>query len=333
MFPLTRHYVEWMEVRIGDVLDHYTVPSYQRASMNSHVDELYDKVKSYYEKHKDIMFTGSISVSSFEHGKEWMVFDGQHRLLVLQRLRKEYPIDSILIRVDKYTVSNDEEAHALYQIINQSEKVELYRSISESSASSHVEKWFMSNFDSYWKKSERPVLLNVNKNEVMKRMKACGYFDKPIHEIINALEKRLEFYKGVSDETWRLWGIDMDSKRKTLVTKDHFYFGLYRKYEWIPRLFQETQDHACVDVVRKRDALPKKRRIDVWNKRFEGHMSGKCYCCQKEISYQQGYHCGHIISVHDGGTNDLTNLEVVCSTCNEDMGTMNMKIYCTLFAE
>lgn len=331
MFPLTRHQIDWMEVRIGDLLDHYTVPSYQRASMNSHVETLYQHVKAYYETHKDIIFTGSISVSSIEQGKEWMVFDGQHRLLVLQRLRNVYPIHDIKIRVDKYNVTNEEEAHALYQIINQSEKVELYRSMSESSAASHVEKWFTAHFESYWKKSERPILLNVNKIEVMKRMKTCGHLTKPVVEIIYSLDKLLEFYKGIPDETWRVWGIDMDSKRKALVTKDHFYFGLYRKYEWIPRLFQDTTDHACVEMLRKRDALPKKRRIDVWNKRFEGQMSGHCYCCTKDLSYQQGYHCGHIVSVHDGGTNELTNLEVVCATCNEDMGTMNMELYRTFF--
>ena len=60
-------------------------------------------------------------------------------------------------------------------------------------------------------------------------------------------------------------------------------------------------------------------------------MTGHCYCCKKDMSYQNGYHCGHILSVHDGGANDLDNLEVVCATCNEDMGTMHMNDYKSMF--
>ena len=61
-------------------------------------------------------------------------------------------------------------------------------------------------------------------------------------------------------------------------------------------------------------------------------MNGSCYCCNESISYQSGgFHCGHKKSLYEGGTNELDNLEIVCSTCNIDMGTMNMELYKKMF--
>ena len=40
-----------------------------------------------------------------------------------------------------------------------------------------------------------------------------------------------------------------------------------------------------------------------------------------------GWHVGHVISSHDGGNRDVTNLRPICAGCNLDMGTTNMFSY------
>lgn len=41
---------------------------------------------------------------------------------------------------------------------------------------------------------------------------------------------------------------------------------------------------------------------------------GKCACCR--ISIKSGYHVDHIMPLARGGSNDKTNLQLLCKTCN-----------------
>ena len=329
MFPLPRSKIVYGETTIGTLLDKFILPNFQRVQNESHMMDIYNSIKQYYETYKDIVFTGAISVGVYAKKKEFMVFDGQHRIHALQRLRSEYPIDEITIRMDTYCVKNEQEMFQLYNIINQNKPVQLFRGLQESTCAPRFEAWFRARFNDYWKDTKRPTLLNINGADMMKRMNAFGMFAKPIESLIEECERLLRFYSVQKDETWQEWGITMSTKYKTLVSKHGFYFGLYRHYEWISRLFEPTDDHSITEVIRERErtALPAKKRKEVWNKQFDGMMHGECYCCKEELDYQKGYHCGHIESVAHGGSDDLFNLEVVCQTCNYDMGTMNMLEY------
>lgn len=333
MFPLRRDHITFQEMAIGTILDSYVLPGFQRTKHDEHVLKLYHAIKQYYETYHDIVFPGAIAIGVYPDKKEFVVFDGQHRIHALQRLRSEYDIDAIFIRTDVYQVHSDEEMFQLYHIINQNKPVQLFRGIQESTCAPQFESWFKSRFGAYWKDTKRPILININGADMMKRMHAVGLFAIPIASLIGAVEQLIQFYSSQSDTQWQEWGITMNTKYKTMVSKDRFYLGLYRCYEWIPRLMNPTTDHACSELMRKRerDALPKKKRMDVWNKRFDGSMNGVCFCCEETLSYQKGYHCGHIVSVANGGSDHLDNLEVVCETCNYDMGTLDMNVYKELF--
>jgi hypothetical protein len=75
----------------------------------------------------------------------------------------------------------------------------------------------------------------------------------------------------------------------------------------------------------KRKALPQKLRALVWNTYIGNkHGTGKCWCCKDKIIEQMDFHCGHVNSVKDGGTNEIINLRPVCAPCNLSMGTTNM---------
>ena len=68
-------------------------------------------------------------------------------------------------------------------------------------------------------------------------------------------------------------------------------------------------------------------RFAVWNQQFGMRAGvGPCYCCQQEICWQN-YHCGHIIAVAKGGSNELSNLKPVCAKCNYAMNTHHMEEY------
>jgi len=63
----------------------------------------------------------------------------------------------------------------------------------------------------------------------------------------------------------------------------------------------------------------------VWD-RYIGECIGKskCYCCKLTDIIQMSFHCGHVISVKNGGPTEIDNLRPICQNCNSSMGTKNM---------
>ena len=55
-----------------------------------------------------------------------------------------------------------------------------------------------------------------------------------------------------------------------------------------------------------------------------------CCCCKGTNKSQicpNNFHCGHIISKHNGGIMHITNLKPICIHCNGSMGTTDMDVY------
>ena len=84
-------------------------------------------------------------------------------------------------------------------------------------------------------------------------------------------------------------------------------------------------DKIIEDCKNKRKKIPQKVRYDVFKKR-NNNIDGKCYVCNKHIDICN-FHVGHIISVFDGGANNIDNLEPICAGCNLSMGKENLHFY------
>jgi 5-methylcytosine-specific restriction endonuclease McrA len=78
--------------------------------------------------------------------------------------------------------------------------------------------------------------------------------------------------------------------------------------------------------------IPKKLRIDVWNK-YIGAKKGlvQCpLCLENEIQQGScnGWDAGHVIPEANGGETTIDNLRVICKGCNSSMHKKHMKEYC-----
>ena len=74
----------------------------------------------------------------------------------------------------------------------------------------------------------------------------------------------------------------------------------------------------------KRISIPKSVKDQLWDNIYGSSAGeGGCYVCSNTINSKQ-FDCGHITAVSNGGTNDITNLKPICSSCNKSMGTKNM---------
>ena len=76
---------------------------------------------------------------------------------------------------------------------------------------------------------------------------------------------------------------------------------------------------------KNRQTLPKSVRDSVWNHYIgEDINKHRCLCCKKVLINNRQFEVGHVLSVRDGGTDEINNLRPICSPCNHSMGTTNM---------
>lgn len=74
----------------------------------------------------------------------------------------------------------------------------------------------------------------------------------------------------------------------------------------------------------KRKTIPKTVREKLWKQTFgDNTFNGSCYCCKTVVDAFH-WEAGHINSAHNGGSDKLDNLRVICVSCNRSMGTCNM---------
>ena len=81
-----------------------------------------------------------------------------------------------------------------------------------------------------------------------------------------------------------------------------------------------------VKIPRKR--IPKAKRRAIWV-RYVGEyiFTAYCLCCNSKRIDPFDFEAGHIEAHSTGGSDDISNLVPICSTCNRDMGNQNMKVF------
>lgn len=75
---------------------------------------------------------------------------------------------------------------------------------------------------------------------------------------------------------------------------------------------------------KKRKKLPKALTDAVWVKYMGNKPEGKCFCCKIRPIHFTQFEVGHVKAVAKGGSDDITNLRPICSSCNRSEGTMSM---------
>ena len=94
----------------------------------------------------------------------------------------------------------------------------------------------------------------------------------------------------------------------------------------IRKFIFEDDDIIINPVYRPKTTITKKMRKEVWMKRNQTSMLGKCFCCNTNIELDN-FQCGHIVAEVRGGQTILSNLEPICAGCNLGMKTHNLNDY------
>ena len=76
----------------------------------------------------------------------------------------------------------------------------------------------------------------------------------------------------------------------------------------------------------QRKKIPKGVKEDLWIRHFGKKYFGNCFVCGDAIETKR-FEAGHIKSVANDGSDNISNLKPICMKCNRAMGTMNLYEY------
>ena len=308
------------------------------------------KIKSIYKNHKKkakigenwLMQQGSLTICVLElDNKKYRLYliDGQHRLLAMDKLLKKKIItdEEILIQMKK--CNNIKEIKQYFKTININSKIELQyqqiendfydllitnfkkkikslypnafsktRNTSKNYQFYHIDE-FLEMFD-LKKMRETEFVKEDNKLDIDLLLQKICNLNLEIYDKYNLIKKN-------SDISNYLYKTSLNK-----LEKSGFYLAL-KNVKWIDYLLGKKENLLIIPQKVKKQKIPKRIRIQVWEKRFGDMGKGGCYCC-KNIIDKTEFHAGHIIPEFKGGSIEINNLEPICGSCNSSMGTEDM---------
>jgi 5-methylcytosine-specific restriction endonuclease McrA len=147
--------------------------------------------------------------------------------------------------------------------------------------------------------------------------------------------------------------------KKIGALPEYFAFGFIRDNDWlyndsipiIPNSYDDVQfqlseefismvnsyladengilvNNDVIVIPQKRKTIPPMKKQKVWLTYMGNVLVGECYVCNSQLEYEN-CEMGHVLSIHNGGTDDETNLRPICGSCNKSMGVNNLEEYKT----
>lgn len=318
----------------------YTLPAIQRPMEETKADDIYNGENAFYSVHKKYRIPNTISICLLLADNVEYLIDGQHRMRAYSRLSADFPEREISISIDHYTCATMENLDNIYKMVNTSTQNEISRmSVSAYKLKQEVLEFFRQTFSQYLKPTTKPRAPSINLEVLASKLDVPDLEKFKLSEFPKLAIELNKFYAQTTLAQFKIWKIDTKHVELVQQCTNQMFLGVYREYEWVDRIFEIRElrefdpstsfsalNHGNIAV---RQQITKKLRIAVWN---NGRSEQPCYCCGDTITCHN-FHCGHIIPVSKGGKNVPDNLKPICSTCNLDMGTMNLEEYKKLVSD
>jgi len=269
------------------------IPLCQRSYIEERIEQFYNQLTSK-SKDDELPYIGIIHCALYKQDNKNKMFivDGQHRFYAYKKLY-EYTKKDFYIQFVVKLCSVKEDVSKFFKALN--DNYNLHEIILDDFDKAEIIKnHIKSNYSKHISNSENPHYPNINLDQVTKY--TLDRFDKCTNIIDNFEKLNKDIYETIKNN-------DKFNKTKQ---------GLYIGY-----LFIKTENES------KRKKIPSTVRHKLWTLHFDETTSGKCTVCSNKID-NANFHAGHILSVKNGGTDNIKNLSPVCACCNLSMGTQNL---------
>ena len=275
-------------------------------------------------------FMGLINIHYCSETSEMYLVDGQHRY---EAIRKINETNNIPVTFEVISVKSMDDVKQNYKLINKNTPLPDFPENIDKNIPEDVAKYFKMTYPNIWSKTSRGRRPNIYFNYFQE---ALGYLVEQLdikdkETLINFVDERNNSLSKWPQENYPDCKIISEMMVKKCI-ECKFYLGLYKhvsddfRYGWVKDIIH----HKTGRVYKKSSAIKKKTisktlKNTIWDKNVgKKKRSAYCICCVNELIKVENFDAGHIISEHDGGKTNDTNLLPICSTCNKSMGIMNM---------
>jgi hypothetical protein len=333
-FTLTSTFQEIAKLMINREDNNFYDPPFQTDLDDNKINGI---ISAFEKNECFFMITGTITIGIHKIDKDstYYLLDGQHRVNAIKKLNKNNHISPISITF--IYINSDEEARTIFEQLNKdSSKSKTYISLPTFEKIKHeklknaletkykkcvgltntdkedlytinefVNTITEENFFEYHKDDSNDEIIRYIENENKKFFNHIGYLEsanKNKNDIYSAVEKRC-------------------IKHLCSIFFKHNNFIEYLCYKKI------TPIH---EFKNQRIPITQKERQNIWKKVFKSSIEGICpiFGCEKTLENKKwGFVCGHVISVKNGGDNNIDNIRPICAQCNQEMSDENWNDY------
>lgn len=155
--------------------------------------------------------------------------------------------------------------------------------------------------------------------------------EKYVDEVLKKLEKKnKEFFKKANyleivnkqNDDYKFQKNEKDMIGKHIC----MFFKRNNFIDWLIDNSIEPEHEKNIRITISEDL-----KNQIWIKEFEAKNSGNCpiWGCKKVLdrTVSNSWHCGHLTSIKNGGSNKLDNFRPICPTCNSQMSDTNWNEY------
>ncbi len=292
LLPFTKFYLEYKP----------KVPITNREYIQERVDYFYNQLLN---DVNDIPYLNILHIAKINN--EYLIMDGQHRFRAYEKFFNEKKKDFMIPFILRECNSQKEIRQYFKELNNNFCPNELIIEDSELEIAEVLKVYLKQKFKNQISNSLNPRFPNFNMDVLIKTI--FGMFGKTsssdLTEKITLLNEKIGQF--LHRENYELY--------QYCIEKNSFF---------LPYLYCKSEAET------KRKSFPQTKRIHIWDKFFMNQREGNCYVCNKKIKMEE-FHVGHGISLKNGGSNNDSNLYVLCSACNLSMGSMNMEEFKSIF--
>jgi hypothetical protein len=248
-------------------------PDWQRLVNTSHVDKIYNDVKTYMDKnlHQPIL-PGCLSLCVVKTSPPtWIMIDGQHRFLALKKLYEESKLD-VSMMYCTITIESENEAHHWFTIVNSNIPLLRIPPHQRLTIPNQVTEKIVSLFPKLFSDSLNPRRPHLNKQELSSRLAQTistvpGLSTQPADYITSKLLDYNNLLLTYSIDKFKYPGDTDELIHKYLTValkKGKCLFGMYKQYEFIQHCFYPS--HKQLQKPKSKQKIPKRTRTEVWRK-------------------------------------------------------------------
>ena len=287
------------------------VPPFQRALNEDRVNKFVDILVNFFEEFGSVVSLGVITIGKLASTNEHFLLDGQHRYHSYKKFSDNFELEGLSdfqVPVMIRDFEDLEELKAFFCAINDHySPPEFVRSVETMDRAQVLRDHLRRKYAAFLSSKSRTrfpcVPLDAFVSFVLERLEGVS---------TERLVERFEELNASVGDAMKIMG---EGERHTilLIKGGLFYVHTY-----------------CRANSRQRQAIPQSVRRDVWSRQFSHSTEGACTVCARKV-FNHDFHVGHVVAIARGGTDVVSNLNVVCAPCNYSMGVMNLDDFRTRY--